>query len=41
MKEVAEAYLEINELELCLHFDIISMVLKNETPKIERLENVF
>ena len=41
MKEVAEAYLEINELELELRFDIISIVLKNGTPKIEQLENVF
>jgi len=41
MKEAAEAYLEINELELELRFDIISIVLKNETPKIEHLENVF
>lgn len=41
MKEAAEAYLEINELELELRFDIISIVLKNGTPKIEHLENVF
>ena len=41
MKEGAEAYLEINELELELRFDIISIVLKNGTPKIEQLENVF
>ena len=41
IKEAAEAYLEINELELELRFDIISIVLKNETPKIEYLENVF
>ena len=41
MKEAAEAYLEINELELELRFDIISIVLKNGTPKIEQLENVF
>lgn len=41
MKEAAEAYLEINELELELRFDIISIVLKNGTSKIEHLENVF
>ena len=41
MKEAAEAYLEINELELELRFDIISIVLKNGTPKIKHLENVF
>ena len=41
MKEVAEAYLEINELELELRFDIISIVLKNGTSEIEHLENVF
>ena len=41
MKEAAEAYLEINELELELLFDIISIVLKNGNPKIEHLENVF
>jgi putative endonuclease len=41
MKEAAEAYLEINELELELRFDIISIVLKNRTPKIEHIENVF
>jgi len=41
MKEAAEAYLEINELEIELRFDIISIVLKNGTPKIEHLENVF
>ena len=41
MKEAAEAYLEINELELELRFDIISIVIKIETPKIEHLENVF
>ena len=41
MKEAAEDYLEINELELELRFDIISIVLKNGTSKIEYLENVF
>tara|TARA_B100001939_G_scaffold343530_1_gene356400 strand:+ start:129 stop:254 length:126 start_codon:yes stop_codon:yes gene_type:complete len=41
MKEVAETYLEINELEIELRFDIISIVLKKGTPKIEHLENVF
>ena len=41
VKEAAEAYLEINELELELRFDIISLVLKNGIPKIEHLENVF
>ena len=41
MKESPEAYLEINELELELLFDIISIVLKNGNPKIEHLENVF
>ena len=41
IKETAEAYLEINELELELYFEIISIVLKNRTPKIEQLENVF
>ena len=41
MKETAEAYLEINELELEVCFDIISIVQKNRTPKIEHLENVF
>ena len=41
MKEAAEAYLEINELELELRFDIISIVLKNGTSKIEHQENVF
>tara|TARA_Y100001978_G_C23606251_1_gene391320 strand:- start:820 stop:927 length:108 start_codon:yes stop_codon:yes gene_type:complete len=35
MKEAAEAYLEINKLELELRFDIISIVLKNGTPEIE------
>lgn len=41
MKEAAEAYLEINKLELELRFDIISIVLKNGTSKIEHQENVF
>ena len=41
MKEAAEAYLEINELEIELRFDIISIVLKNGTSKIEHQENVF
>ena len=41
MKEAAEANLEINDLELELRFDIIRIVLKNGTPKIEHLENVF
>ena len=41
MKETAEAYLEINELELEVCFDIISIVQKNRTPKIEHVENVF
>ena len=41
MKEAAEAYLEINELELKLRFDIISILIKNETSNIEHLENVF
>jgi len=35
MKESPETYLEINELELELRFDIISSILKNGTPKIE------
>tara|TARA_A200000113_G_scaffold138380_1_gene124363 strand:+ start:4407 stop:4532 length:126 start_codon:yes stop_codon:yes gene_type:complete len=41
MKKAAEAYLEINELELELHINIVSIVLKNGIPKIEHLENVF
>ena len=41
MKESPETYLEINELELEILFDIISIMLKNGTPKIEHLENVF
>ena len=41
MKEAAEAYLEINELEVELRFDIITIVLKNGTSMIEHLEYVF
>lgn len=41
IKGAAEAYLEINELELELRFNIISIVLKNGTPKIDYIENVF
>ena len=37
MKEAAHAYLEINELELELHFDIVSIVLKNGIPNIDHL----
>ena len=40
MKEAAEAYLEINELEVELRFDIITIV-KNGTSMIEQLEYVF
>ena len=41
LKEAAEAYLEINELEVELRFDIITIVLKNRTSMIEQLEYVF
>ena len=41
LKEAAEAYLEINELEVEPRFDIISIVLKNRTSMIEQLEYVF
>tara|TARA_B100000925_G_C21696312_1_gene340399 strand:- start:356 stop:481 length:126 start_codon:yes stop_codon:yes gene_type:complete len=41
LKEAAEAYLEINELEVELRFDIITIVLKNGTSMIEQLEYVF
>lgn len=41
MKDAAEAYLELNCLDLEIRFDIISIVMKNEIPKIEHIENVF
>ena len=41
LKEAAEAYLEINELEVELRFDIITIVVKNGTSMIEQLEYVF
>ena len=41
MKDAAEAYLELKELELEIRFDIISIVLKNKSMNIEHLENAF
>lgn len=39
-QDSAEAYLSINDLDLEICFDIISVVLSNP-PKIEHLKNVF
>ncbi|MDG1916753.1 MAG: YraN family protein [Flavobacteriales bacterium] len=41
MKDAAEAYLELKNLDLEVRFDILSIVIKNEGIKIEHLENAF
>jgi hypothetical protein len=41
MKDAAEAYLELKQLELEIRFDIISIVIKNKGINIEQLENAF
>jgi putative endonuclease len=41
MKDAAEAYLELKQLELEIRFDIISIVIKNKGINIEHLENAF
>ena len=41
MKDAAEAYLELKQLELEIRFDIISIVIKNKGISIEHLENAF
>lgn len=41
MKDAAEAYLETNNLELEIRFDVISIVIKHQEANIEHLENAF
>jgi len=41
MKDAAEAYITLKNIELEIRFDIVSIIHENKTTKIEHLENAF
>ena len=41
MKDAAEAYINLKKIELEIRFDVISIIHRNCTTKIEHIQNAF